>query len=92
MLDAGSKLAVSPDDCGDWLPDKDAKSMTGMEQGSFRRFIATRRDVRVGRPISRDGHLAKNRRLVHERDLRRALRLKSPVDNGDICLGRECPQ
>jgi hypothetical protein len=86
------ELAVFASDHADWLTDQEAASLAEMKKGKFRRFIATHRDVRVGRPISRDGQLAKNRRLVHKRDLRRALRLKCPVDNGDPCKGIECPQ
>jgi len=39
--------------------------MAGMSLGQWRRWIQTHREVRVGRPIARDGHMAKNRRLTH---------------------------
>ena len=48
--------------------------MAGMSKGQWRRWIEThRREVRIGRPITRDGRLARNRRLIHRDDLRSAL-------------------
>jgi hypothetical protein len=86
------ELAVSADKLADWLSDTDAASMARMKQGKWRRWIETHRAVRVGRPVTRDGQLAKNRRLVHGADLRRALGLALGQDGEDICRPDKCPQ
>ena len=86
------ELAVSAAERADWLSDQDAAFMAGMSLGQWRRWIQTHREVRVGRPIARDGHMAKNRRLTHTDDLRRALRLSHTQDDGDSCRPMKCPQ
>ena len=92
------ELAVSAAERADWLTDREAAQMADMSQGQWRRWIETRREVRVGRPLTRDGRLARNRRLIHRGDLQRvlrlqrALRLSDTEDNRLIaCMGMECP-
>ena len=53
------ELAVSAAERADWLSDQDAALMAGMSLGQWRRWIQTHREVRVGRPIARGGHMAK---------------------------------
>jgi len=88
------EIAVSAAESADWLSDKDAERMAGMSHGQWRRWIETHLEVRVGRPITRNGRLAQNRRLIHQGDLRRALRLANAhaKDGGDVCMGADCPQ
>ena len=66
------ELVVSAAERGDWMSDKDAARMTDMSKAQWRRWIETNRDVRVGRPIASNGQPARNRRLIHRGDLRRA--------------------
>ena len=91
---AGSsvELAVSAAARGDWLPEREAARMAGMSNYQFRRWIETRRRwVRIGRPIASDGQPARNRRLIHRGDLRRALRLACRGDKGEeICNPQKC--
>ena len=88
------EIAVSAAECADWLSDKDAERTAEMSHGQWRRWIATHLEVRVGRPITRNGRLAHNRRLIHQGDLRRSLRLSNAhaKDGGDVCMGADCPQ
>jgi hypothetical protein len=86
------ELAVSDAERADWLTDGEAQAMAMMSQGEWRRWIETHREVRIGRRFGRDGRLARNRRLVHKGDLRRALRLARPEGEGSGCMGLECPQ
>lgn len=88
------EIVVSDTERADWLSDGEAASLADMKQGRWRRWIETNLDVRVGRPIAKDGRPAKNRRLIHRGDLRRALRLANAhaKDGGDVCMGAECPQ
>jgi len=86
------ELGVSADERADWLSDREAERTAGMSHGQWRRWIATHQEVRIGRPIVRDGRMAKNRRLIHRDDLRRALRLGCARDGEDVCKGGTCPQ
>ena len=82
------ELAVSQAERANWLTDREAALKAGMCPHRWRRWIETHRDVRVGRPIARNGRLAKNRRLIHRGDLRREIRLSDTGDNRLIeCLG-----
>ncbi len=85
------ELPVSAAECADWLPDREAELMAGMSHGQWRRWIESHREVRIGRPLTPEGRLAKNRRLIHRGDLRRALRLAQPQGE-DICNPDECWQ
>jgi hypothetical protein len=85
------ELAVSEAERADWFSDREAQRVADMSNGQWRRWIETNRDVRVGRPIGRDGQPARNRRLIHRADLRRALRLACRGDNGEeICNPQKC--
>jgi hypothetical protein len=86
-----TEIAVSTADLGDWMTDREAQKMAGMSNGQWRRWIESHRQVRVGRPITPDGRLAKNRRLVHRGDHRRELRMVQN-DGEEICNPTECPQ
>jgi hypothetical protein len=86
------ELTVSADERADWLTDREAASVAGMSQGRWRRWIETHREVRIGRPVTRDGRRAGNRRLVHKGDLYRALGLARGQDGEDICRPDKCPQ
>jgi hypothetical protein len=63
-----------------------------MSPGQRRRWIQTRREVRIGRPVTHVGRPAKNRRLIHRRDLRRALGLAETQGEQaeETCNPRQC--
>ncbi len=91
------ELVVSEAERADWLTDREAAKKAGMCPRRWRRWIETHRDVRVGRPIARNGRLAKNRRLIHRGDLRRALQLSHTRDDRSatkedepLCIGLKC--
>ncbi len=86
------ELVVSAAEQGAWLTDRDAQQVAQMSKERWRRWIRNHREVRIGRPVTRDGRLAKNKRLVHRDDLRRALPLAQPADEEPRCMGLECPQ
>jgi hypothetical protein len=86
------ELAVSDAERADWLSDQDAARIADKSQGQWRRWIETHHQVRIGRRIGSDGHPAKNRRLIHRNDLRRAIRLaQTPGKQGEhICNAHDC--
>jgi hypothetical protein len=85
-------LTVSADELADWLTDREAAAIAGMTQGKWRRWIETHREVRIGRPLTRDGRQARNRRLIHRGDLLRSLGLARGQEGEEICRPKECLQ
>jgi hypothetical protein len=85
-------LAVSAAERADWLSDREARQVANVPKTRWRRWIDNHREVRIGRPIARDGRPARNRRLVHRGDLSRTLRSAGGQDeHGDqICNPQDC--
>jgi len=86
-------LAVPVAKRADWLTFLEAAVEAEMCPGRFRRWLMTyERLVRIGRPTTRDGQFARNRRLVHRGDLRRAIRFSKihKTMGEDICVPHEC--
>jgi len=85
------ELVVADDDRADWLTDRQAQAIAMMSQGEWRGWIDACHEIRIGRSLTSDGRLVKNRRLIREGDFCRARRRKRGQGDGLECKGMKCP-